>query len=399
MKAEQGSTYRYLLTDGQARYGYIYDGPPKPGRARNQVRVTGFKSEREAIVALHGAVTKQETGVARPITDPDQTLSELFAYWINEYPPKKKLGRKTVKRYKELAEDYVLPRLGNIPVSKLDLYAFEEIFDNLGITPGKRGRPLSAKTIREVHSVFHNMFNRAIKRYKMPLKVNPVVGCDLPKVRKRKVQSLEPEEIRRFAVQTLKEKLPWLRPLAALAAGVGPRRGEMLAARWPDINWDGHTLWIDKSLEQVDDKVFVKSTKEDEEHLVPLPPFVIRELKIHRDKQQRHRELFGADYRTDLDLIFCEPDGNFLKPDSVTAKVCVIMKKLGIRGSLHSLRHSQASELFDEVPLTTIAKRLGHSNTETTSRIYSHALRREDRKAADVVERKMGEAFDRTRIN
>jgi integrase len=269
-----------------------------------------------------------------------------------------------MKRYQELVEDYVLPRFGGIAVSKLDLYAFEEVIDDLGITPGKRGRPLAAKTIREIHSVFHNMFQRAVKRYKT-LKENPVVGCDLPKVRKKKAQSLEPEEIRRFAAQTLKEKLQWLRPLVALAAGVGPRRGEMLAARWADLDWDGHTLWIDKSLEQVDDKVFVKSTKEDEEHLVPLPPFVLRELKIHREKQQLHRELFGAAYRSDLDLIFAEPDGNYLKPDSVTAKVCVIMRKLGIKGSLHSLRHSQALELFDEVPLTTISKRLGHSNTET----------------------------------
>jgi integrase len=398
VKTERGSSFQYFLADGQARYGFIYDGPPKPGKARNQVRVTGFKTEREAIVALHEAVTKQETGVARPLDDPNQTLTQLFDYWIAEYPSKKQLGGKTVERYKELAA-YVLPRLGSVAVSKLDLFAFEEVFDRLGTTPGKRGKPLSGKTIREIHSVFHNMFSRAVKRYKI-LRENPVVGCDLPKHRKRKVVSLEPEEIRRFAVQTLSEKLPWLRPLAALAAGVGPRRGEMLAARWADINWTKRTLWIDKSLEQTRDQISVKSTKENEEHDVPLPAFVLRELTAHRERQQLHRDLFGADYRADLDLIFCEPDGNYLRPDSVTSKVCVIMKRLGISGgSLHKLRHSQASELFGEVPLTTISKRLGHSDVATTSRIYSHALSRDDRKAADIIDRKLGDAFDRKRVN
>ena len=46
--------------------------------------------------------------------------------------------------------------------------------------------------------------------------------------------------------------------------------------------------------------------------------------------------------------------------------------------------NSQASELFDIVPLTTISKRLGHSSTRTTSEIYSPEARRRDRDAADV---------------
>jgi integrase len=158
------------------------------------------------------------------------------------------------------------------------------------------------------------------------------------------------------------------------------------------------TLLIDKSLEQTSEGVFVKATKTEEERTVPLPPFVLRELQIHRDKQRRNQELFGAEYQSSRDLIFAEPDGGFLKPDSVTAKVCVVMKKLGLKGSLHTLRHSQASELFDVVPLTTISKRLGHSSTRTTSEIYSQATRRRDREAADVVEGVMGGAFDNSRI-
>jgi integrase len=114
-------------------------------------------------------------------------------------------------------------------------------------------------------------------------------------------------------------------------------------------------------LEQTREGVFVKRTKTGEERSIPLPSFVLRELQIHREKQRRNRELFGNDYQEGKDLIFAAPDGDFLKPDSVTAKVCVVMKKLGIHGSLHTLRHSQASELFDIVPFTTISKRLGHS--------------------------------------
>jgi integrase len=394
-KNDRGTVFRYFLTSGETRWGFIYDGPPKPGRPRNQINKKGFRSERDAIVALHAATTKQDTGVARPLADANQTLSELFKQWMTEYA-RRKLGRKTVERYQQLA-DYILPHLGEIAVSKLDLYAFEKIFDDLATHPGKRGKPLSGKTIRNVASVFDSMFKRAVKRYKT-LKENPLQGCDLPKLHKRNVETLEPEDIRRFALQSLKE-VEWLRPLAALAAGTGARRGEMLGGIWSNINWIGHTFLIDRALEQTKEGIFVKLTKSGDERTIPLPPFVLRELQVHREKQQRNRDLFGAEYQSELDLIFAEPDGSFLKPDSVTAKVCIVMKKLGIKGSLHTLRHSQASELFDVVPLTTISKRLGHSSTRTTAEIYSQATRRRDRDAADIVENLMGEAFDKTRIN
>ena len=47
--------------------------------------------------------------------------------------------------------------------------------------------------------------------------------------------------------------------------------------------------------------------------------------------------------RSDLNLIFATPEGDYLKPDSVTAKVCFVARKLGFsKGvSLHTLRHTQ----------------------------------------------------------
>jgi hypothetical protein len=201
-KENRGSTFKYFLASGEVRYGYIYDGPPSPDGKRKQIRKTGFHTEREAIAELYGAVTKQETGVARPLSDPAQTLTEFLAAWMEEWVHRK-LGRKTGERYRQLA-DYVLPRLGHVALKDLDLYVFEKVFDDLAKLPGKRGRPLSAKTIRNMHSVFHGAFDRAVNRYKT-LKENPVDGCDLPKLRRRKVQSLEPAEIRSFAIQSLKD--------------------------------------------------------------------------------------------------------------------------------------------------------------------------------------------------
>src|SRR5262249_25344626 len=107
--------------------------------------------------------------------------------------------------------------------------------------------------------------------------------------------------------------------------------------------------------------------------------------KAPRQQQNKFRQQFGADYRSDLDLIFANPDGTPLKPDSVSAAVSLLCRRLGLPkgASLHTLRHSHGSFLLaDGVDLATVSERLGRSSVRVTADIYSHALRGRDREAA-----------------
>jgi integrase len=55
--------------------------------------------------------------------------------------------------------------------------------------------------------------------------------------------------------------------------------------------------------------------------------------------------------------------------------------------SLHSLRHTHASELLDiGVPLPVVSARLGHSSVRVTADIYSHAIHGQDDEAARLWE-------------
>jgi integrase len=68
--------------------------------------------------------------------------------------------------------------------------------------------------------------------------------------------------------------------------------------------------------------------------------------------------------------------------------VCEVMRKVGIRRSLHGLRHSHASGMLSKgVPAATVADRLGHSNAAVTLGIYTHALKRDKDLAAAVWDR------------
>jgi integrase len=105
------------------------------------------------------------------------------------------------------------------------------------------------------------------------------------------------------------------------------------------------------------------------------------------EQQQEYRRLYGSDYHEN-NLVFCWPDGSFLPPHKVTQTVVRRMRKAGIKdASLHTLRHTHASNLLSKgVPLPTVSSRLGHSDTNITARIYSHALPDDDMRAADAWE-------------
>ena len=157
----------------------------------------------------------------------------------------------------------------------------------------------------------------------------------------------------------------------------------MLALRWSDI--DGCDLLITRSLTQTRQTLEFKGTKTDRPRRLNLPQSVMTSLEAYRRSQDQFRRQFGPDYRTDLDLIFANPDGTPLRPDSVSASVSLLCRRLGLpKGvSLHTLRHSHGSVLLaDGVDLATVSERPGHSSVRVTADIYSHALRGRDQDAA-----------------
>ncbi|HEY7386940.1 MAG TPA: hypothetical protein VH640_00400 [Bryobacteraceae bacterium] len=65
---------------------------------------------------------------------------------------------------------------------------------------------------------------------------------------------------------------------------------------------------------------------------------------------QIFREQLGTDYRADRDLIFSNPDGTALKPDSTSASISALFQRLKIPkpkgAALDLLRPSHGSHLL-----------------------------------------------------
>jgi integrase len=125
-----------------------------------------------------------------------------------------------------------------------------------------------------------------------------------------------------------------------LSAATGARRGEVLALRWCDI--EGDNVVIARSLSQTRLTLEFKGTKTDRPRPVGLPQSVRSRLEAYRKQQDKYRQQFGPDYRADLDLIFANPNGSPLKPNSVSASVSLLCRRLGLPkgANLDTLRHS-----------------------------------------------------------
>lgn len=249
----------------------------------------------------------------------------------------------------------------------------------------------SIKTVRNIHGVVHVALETAVAWGL--LKVNPASRCKLPPAPKREAVALDFTAARKLLESSSDH---WLADFLTLGSACGARRGELLALTWSDVGPGYCSVTISRSLEQTKAGLRVKETKGRNIRPVPLPPDAVEALERVKARQNETRTMYGADYRADLDLVFCHPDGNYIRPDTVTKAVRRLAKKAGFSHvSLHTLRHSYGSQLLSAgVPLTTVSKLMGHSNVYVTATVYAHSLGNDESGAADKWQEAMERAQD-----
>jgi integrase len=213
---------------------------------------------------------------------------------------------------------------------------------------------------------------------------NPALASILPRAEpKKEALALSPIHLD----LVLNASTHWALPVFLdVCADLGARRGEVLALRWSD-SAEG-IVRIGRSLSQTKKGLHFKEPKSAAGfRYVPIPEVTMAILERRRAEQAILRDHYGPLYRADLDLIFCEENGEPLKPNTVSAEVSRLCRKLKLPkgASLHTLRHTHASHLLaNGEPLTEVSKRLGHSSPEVTARIYAHAIEGRGRELADA---------------
>ena len=93
----------------------------------------------------------------------------------------------TADRYRLMIEQYTIPRIGSIKLTKLTAHDLQKLYEELmesGRTNRKSGHGnpgLSSTTVRSLYLMLHNALNRAVKE-RLILR-NPTEDCIAPKIR------------------------------------------------------------------------------------------------------------------------------------------------------------------------------------------------------------------------
>ena len=115
------------------------------------------------------------------------------------------LGKTQADRYRLMIEQYTIPRIGNIKLTKLTAHDLQKFYKDLpenGRIDRKSGHGnpgLSSTTVRSLHLVLHNALNRAVKE-RLILR-NPTEDCIAPKVQKFEMQILPPRQKLRIGIR------------------------------------------------------------------------------------------------------------------------------------------------------------------------------------------------------
>jgi integrase len=241
-------------------------------------------------------------------------------------------------------------------------------------------RPLSATTIRKNHFLISAAYTRA-RRWGWMIHTSPTPLASPPREQSPNPQPPTPDEITRILTHAW--PTPDLGVLMWIAIITGARRGEFCALRWTDFHPDHRVLYIVRSIAQDGRCILEKDTKGHQRRHIALDPDTAALLVAYH----RYRERLAADHGLTLPadaFIFSPtPDGSrCLVPSALGQRYHRLVTRLGIRTTLHKLRHFSATELIlARVDIRTVASRLGHTDAGLTLNTYTAWISEADQHA------------------
>ncbi|MFO7942997.1 MAG: site-specific integrase [Anaerolineales bacterium] len=305
------------------------------------------------------------------------TLEKFFREWLVMKSTTVRLS--TERQYKQIGRDYILPELGSIELLKLKPDQIQTLY-NKHIKSGA-----SPRTVELVHAVLRGCLNHAVKLGLISR--NPTKAVVPPKPKPKEKLVLDENQIQALLIAA-KEAQPAYLPLYQLAITTGMRLGELLGITWDDLDWDKHTLTVNRQLKRI--------RREGLRLTPPKTKAGRRTLKIGRTTRSLLKEHQKAQFEstvprdpdwTDKALVFAEEDGSPIGPRKMQKAFKRALAAAGLPDiRFHDLRHTAATHMLaNGVDVLTVSRRLGHTKASTTLDIYGHAVPGLQEKAATIM--------------
>lgn len=353
---------------------------PKTGKPK---RKTFYgKTRREVADKLTKTLHKVQSG-----TYVEPTLLTV-EQWLNDWLEGRKphIEESSWVSYEVMVRCHINPTLGKVKLKDLRTRDIQKLINE------KLETGLSPRSVKYIHTTLNMALKQAIRE--RLIAYNPVEAVELPKQRKKEMETFSQAEVQAFLQTAWRES----RHYAAfhLEFLTGLRRGELLALKWEDIDFKKRTLTVREQLVRAKEGLIFKGLKTAKSRRVmPLRGDILEVLKIHRDRQAREKEnlkqTLGEDAFKEIyqenDLLFCTELGKPLDPDNFVRHFKTLLKKAGLKDiRFHDLRHTFATlSLEAGVNPKALQEMLGHATFGMTMDTYGHATQGMVEDAAEIV--------------
>lgn len=340
-------------------------------------------TKKEAVAEKNRLIQVLGTGV-----DLDAERLNLGAFldkWLKDHMPAR-VSAKTLDRYTEICSLHLKPHLGHIILAKLQPLQIQSAYASMGRGARKGGGDLSARTVLHHHRVLRQALQQAVRWRMIP--TNPADLIQAPRPARTTVAVLSQEDA---AALIAKVAAHWIHLPTALALHTGMRRGEILALRWNDVDFEHGEIHVTRSLEQIGRQLNFKGTKTGKGRVVAMPAALVRVLRAHKARQAAERLRLGAVYE-DNDLVCAAPDGKPVVPHILSDAFRTTVAASGLpKVTFHGLRHTHATMLLRAgIHPKVVSERLGHSTISITLDVYSHVMPGMQEQAARAIDAALG---------
>jgi integrase len=301
--------------------------------------------------------------------------SESVAVWAERWMASKlNLKPKTRADYDVRLRAYVLPRWGDTPISKItrgDIQSWVQQLVSDGANPS---------TVHHAVGVLSRILNEAV--IAGALAANPCQRISMPRELKRDIKPLTIEQVRVLAYEienppekpagngaapTGRHHFPEYGLLVRLAAFSGLRAAEIAGLKVNAVDLDNGVLRVTETLSEVRGKLYTVPPKTYQARAVPLPNFLVKELRTHIAQLGAGKE-----------YVFHSSSGEPLSWHNFYRrhfKPAVLRAGLPKETRFHDLRHTAAAFMIAaNAHPRAIMERLGHSSITVTLGTYGHLL-------------------------
>ena len=286
-----------------------------------------------------------------------RSFSEIADEWWEEAEPK--LALQSIRSYK-LAMSRAVTFFNDMPAKNITAKDIQKYLNTLA------SQGYSQKVVSNHRMVVNRILTHAVMEGDTDL--NPCASVktptDLPKSTR--------EAANRSDEQIIKDNVEqWLFPFFALMTGM--RKGEILALKWKDIDFNKNYIYVTKSVAHNGNKPVIKTPKtEAGNRIVPLLTPLRNELLKRNGKPDEY--IISDDGKSPLtNRRFITLYDNYRKATGITA-------------TAHQLRHSFATIAFEaDLDPKSVQEILGHKQLSTTMDIYTQFREKKLSAAADLL--------------